>query len=91
MTEINGFDMNVYDDRGIANGDPVIVHTDRAITLGTGFHNYDDLRDQLKWAVQTGESTRDIPPEAAREIEQTTAGDTRIDVFVVGATIKLEQ
>lgn len=57
----------------LANGDPVvavITHDgeNEAITLGTGFDDTDDLLNQLSYAHETGNSTRNIIPESARKM-----------------------
>lgn len=55
-----GYEITSYVD-GIANGDPVIVYSDEtnAITLGTGFESFEDIR----WAI---EQNTDIDLEGVR-------------------------
>lgn len=67
----------------LANGDPVIafrldihehdngtVSTSReVVTLGTGFEGWEMLYRHTETAIETGEPTTFIPPEAAETLE----------------------
>jgi len=59
-------ELSRYSDETIASGDPVIVRPiddGRAldpVCLGTGFEGIDDLRAQIDYVRETGESTQNI-------------------------------
>lgn len=83
-------DFTIHDPEGICNGDPVVVYTDgSAIALGTGFEGYADLKQQLMWALQYGEPTRDIPPQRAEELHESEAYS--VDIFTIAATLSKNQ
>jgi len=63
-------------DTPLANGDPVAIEvqhpadeTPTAIAIGTGFQTWTHLCKELRYAAQTGRVTRNIPPEAAANLE----------------------
>jgi len=84
----------------LANGDPVIalrldihehdngtVSTSReVVTLGTGFEGWGSLYGHAETAIETGEPTTFIPPEAAETLEG--ADDVRF--FTAAAMLKDE-
>lgn len=90
-TNPSDIETTVYSDTEIANGDPLVAaaYFERGrdlAHLGTGFVSYDNLIAHLEHAVETGDPTAHVPPEAARRLY----GAEKVTVFELSATMEFD-
>lgn len=73
----DGVEMTVHDEDVPGNGDPIVVvpvFHDNALsaeTIGTGFSSWDQVASEIAHAVETGETTQNIPASVCRNLYES--------------------